>query len=52
MTQVQQIWSDKDIDWDTYYDQDDQGTGDINVIQEEDEIVETLDDGLEGNDFS
>ena len=32
--------------------QDDQGTGDINAIQEEDEIVEILYEDLDENDFS
>ena len=53
VTQVQQIGEgDEDTDWNAYYDQEDQGTGDINAIQEDDEIVEILDEDLEGNDFS
>ena len=50
VTQVQHIGEgDEEVDWDTYYDQDDQGTGNINAIQEEDDIVEILDEDLAGN---
>ena len=53
VTQIQQIGeADEEVDWETYCDKDDQGTGDSNAIKEEDEIVETLEEGLEGNDFS
>ena len=53
MTQVQQIGEgDEDTDWDAYYDQEDQGAGDINAIQEKDEILEILYEDLEGNDVS
>ena len=53
VTQVQQIGEGDEVtDWDAYYDQEYQGTGDINAIQEEDEIVEILYEDLDENDFS
>ena len=45
--------TDEDTDWDAYYNQEDQGTGDINAIKEEDEIVEILYEvGLHDTSFS
>ena len=39
VTQIQQIGEgDVDIDWESYYNHDDQGTGDVNSIQEMEDI--------------